>query len=70
MSGEADIKKITEIYHITFPVGKDTGIIKRFNIRGLPVTIFVAKDGRVVKKHFGEIDYDQLVLNIEALLKL
>ncbi len=37
--------------------------------RGLPVTVFITKDGKVTKRHIGVVNYAELVLNIEAILK-
>jgi cytochrome c biogenesis protein CcmG/thiol:disulfide interchange protein DsbE len=65
----ADIKKFLETYGITFPVGKDKEMAKMFGVVGLPVTIFIAKDGKVVQKHFGLITREELKSNIEAILK-
>ena len=64
-----DIKKFTETYKVTFPVGKDKGTAKQFGVKALPVTVFVAKNGKIIKQHFGVITHDELKSNIEAILK-
>ena len=64
-----DIKKFVETYKITFPVGRDKEIAKMLGVIGLPVTVFVAKNGRIVKQHFGIITREELTSNIEAILK-
>ena len=69
MSENEDIKKFVETYKITFPVGKDEDLAKKFGVMGLPVTVFVAKNGRISKQHFGLITRDELKSNIEAILK-
>jgi thioredoxin-related protein len=46
MGENEDIKKFAETYKITFPVGKDKELAKKFGVMGLPVTVFVAKNGR------------------------
>ncbi len=68
-SGDDDIKKFAETYKLTFPVGKDNGIQEKLGVHGRPVTVFIDKKGTIVKRHIGLITYEQLVSNIEALLK-
>jgi hypothetical protein len=58
-----------DTFKITFPVGKDNGLAKDLGAQGVPVTIFIDKNGRIVKRHFSIIDYEQLSSNIEAMLK-
>jgi len=58
-----------ETYKITFPVGRENGIAEKLGVRGIPVTVFLDKNGRVSKRHIGMINYEQLVTNIEAVLK-
>lgn len=69
MSGAEDIRKFAEAYRITFPVGRDSGIAQKLGARGIPVTIFLDRNGRIAKRHIGGIDYAQLSTNIEAILK-
>lgn len=69
MSGDDEIKKFAETYHLTFPVGKDNGIARTMGVRGIPASVFVSKTGTIVKKHRGEIDYAEIVSFIEAALK-
>ena len=64
-----DIKKFTETYKVTFPVGKDKEMAQQFGVIALPVTVFVAKNGRIVKQHFGLITREELISNIEEILK-
>jgi peroxiredoxin len=69
MSKDEDIRKFTETYKITFPVGKDNGISSTLGVRGIPVTVFISKEKRVAKRFIGDIDYAELSGNIEDLLK-
>jgi len=55
---------------MTFPVGREDGIAEKFRVRGIPVTVFVNKDGRIAKRHIGAISQEELASNIEAMLKL
>lgn len=69
MSKDEDIKRFRETYNITFPVGKDDGFAKTLGFRVMPTTVFVTKDGNIMKRYAGEITYPELIENIEALLK-
>ncbi len=69
MGQDEEIKKFAETYKITFPVGKDKELAKQFGVMGLPVTVFVAKNGRISKQYFGLITREELKSNIEAILK-
>ncbi len=69
MGGDDDIKKFAETYKITFPVGRDNGLARDLGVRGIPVTVFIDKKGRIVKRHIGIIDYRELSSNIGKLLK-
>jgi thioredoxin-like negative regulator of GroEL len=61
MSKDDEIKKFVEIYKMTFPVGRENVIAGILSVRGIPVTVFVAKDGRIVKRHVGAITSEELV---------
>ncbi len=69
MSRDEEIRKFVETYKMTFPVGKDEGMAGKLGVRGIPATLFVAKDGTIVKRHFGVITRDQLISNIEGILR-
>ncbi len=63
------MRKFAETFKITFPVGRENGIAEKLGIKGIPVTVFIDKNGRIAKRHIGMINYEQLVANIEAILK-
>jgi hypothetical protein len=69
MSKDDEIKKFVDTYKMTFPVGKEDGMAGMLGVRGMPVTVFVAKDGRIVNRHIGIITQQELTSNIEAILK-
>lgn len=69
MSSDDDIRKFAETYKFTFPVGKEDGIAERLGVRGIPTVVFIGKDGRIVKRHSGEITYADLDANIKMILK-
>ncbi len=69
LSEEKDIGGFARQHHLTFPVGRDTGIgVALGAVKGIPETIFIGRDGRIVKRHHGLIDYKTLVAGIKELL--
>lgn len=58
-----------ETYKITFPVGRENGIAEKLGVRGIPVTVFLDRNGKIAKRHIGVINYAELSSNIEAILK-
>jgi len=69
LSGDDDIRKFVETFKITFPVGRDNGLANDLGVRGMPVTVFIDKKGRIVKRHIGRIHYAELSSNIEMIMK-
>ena len=69
MNEEKDIKKFAKKYRLTFPVGKETGIAKALGAGGIPETIFINKEGKIIKRHTDTIDFKQLKKGIEALIR-
>lgn len=68
-SSDAEISKFVETFKITFPVGKDKGLAKMLGTRGIPVTVYLNREGRIVNRHIGPVTYSDLSSNIEAILK-
>lgn len=69
MSSDAEIRKFVETFKITFPVGKDKGLAQMLRTRGIPVTVYIDRKGRIVNRHIGPVTYADLSSNIEAILK-
>lgn len=68
-SSDKSILGFAEKYRLTFPVGKADGITEQFSWKPFPATAFVSRDGTILRKHFGEVGYDELVAGIEEILK-
>jgi thiol-disulfide isomerase/thioredoxin len=64
-----EIRKFAEAHKITFPVGKENGIANLLGVQSIPTTVFIGKDGRIVKRHRGQISYTDLDANIRTILK-
>ena len=65
---DKDIREFAETYHQTFPVGKDTDVAKALDVKAIPETLFIGRDGQVVQRHRDIINYEELVTGIEKLL--
>jgi len=68
MSKEKDIKKFAKKYQLTYPVGMETGIAEALGAKGIPETLFIARDGRIVKRITHTVHYKELVTGIEKIL--
>lgn len=68
-SDEGEIKSFASKYGLSYPVGKDNGTAKALGVEGLPETIFITKDGTIAQRHLDEIDYKELVNNIESIFE-
>ena len=55
---------------VTFPAGfdHDGGVGRRWAVDGLPVTVFIAPDGRVIAYHRGELKQGQLDALVRRLV--
>jgi cytochrome c biogenesis protein CcmG/thiol:disulfide interchange protein DsbE len=69
MSKKKDIKKFTEKYRITYPVGLENGIAEVLGAKGIPETFFIAKDGRIASKITSTVHFSELTAGIEEILQ-
>lgn len=67
---ESDAKRFVEKYHLPYPVGRDgSGTIDgAYGVDATPVTLFIAKDGKVLSRREGETTEEQFVQQIDKLL--
>jgi cytochrome c biogenesis protein CcmG/thiol:disulfide interchange protein DsbE len=68
---QASGQPFLEKYKITYPAGpdKDGQISVAYGVTGVPETVFIGRDGRVVSKTPGGVSVDQLDAGIQQLLK-
>lgn len=69
LSSDDDIRKFVETFKLTFTGGRENGIAEKLGVRGIPMTVFLDRSGKVTKRHIGVITNEQLVANIEPMLK-
>lgn len=68
-SSDDEIRKFAETYKLTFPVGRENGIAGPLGVLSIPTTVFIGKDGRIVKRHRGQIALAEIDESIKAMLK-
>ncbi len=56
---------------LSFPVGldSDSQIAREFRFVGMPLTVFVAKDGTIAKRVAGPLSEEDLIKEIQQLLE-
>jgi hypothetical protein len=59
-----------EEYRLPFPVGRDADgrIGSLYSMEATPISVFIAKDGKLVERHEGELDEAAFEHRIEKLL--
>ena len=67
-SSEKDIREFAESHKITYPVGKDNGIVDAFGIRVIPQTFFFAKEGKFVKRIRGCAMHHEFSKTLDKIL--
>jgi peroxiredoxin len=68
-SSDSGIRSFAESLHLTYPVGKDTGIARQLRAVSVPVTAFITKEGEIAKTYYGPVSYSRIVLGIEQILQ-
>ena len=68
-SKEKEIKAFADKFHLTYPVGKENGIATILWVKAIPETLFIDREGRIIKRHSGTINYEELTAGINVLLK-
>ena len=64
-----DAIELLERYGVTYPAGYDPrgDVAAKYFVRGLPATVFIGTDGRVVDFHQGELSADELRERLDRL---
>jgi thiol-disulfide isomerase/thioredoxin len=64
-----DAIELLDAYGVTYPAGYDPrgDVAARYAVRGLPATVFIAADGRIVDFHQGELSAGELRERLDRL---
>jgi peroxiredoxin len=68
-SDEQGIREFARANHLSFPVGEDSGIAEKLGAFSVPTTAFISKEGTMVKRHIGPVEYSRIIAGIEEILK-
>ncbi len=65
----SDATSFVQIYHITYPIGLDTdgSVASKYGITALPQTIFINRQGTVVKRIAGELTAQSLSSALQSI---
>ncbi len=69
---EEDVKKLIEDYIVEYPVLKDpkSSIAREYLVQGIPVNIFITKDGKIYENMTGALDKESYKKRVEKLLEI
>lgn len=67
---EADARRFLAETGISFPTGLDADLklARSFRLTGMPLTIFLTRDGRIAERVTGPLAEEELVAKIQRLL--
>lgn len=67
---EADARRFLTEAGITFPTGFDTDlkIARSFRLMGMPLTVFLKRDGSIADRVMGPLGEDDFVSKVRGLL--
>lgn len=71
LGSREDAKALLRELKVTFPAGTtfDERTIRNYEILGMPTTVFITPDGKILRKHTGLLTYGQMNLFIDELLR-
>ncbi len=62
-------KKFVDEHHITYPAVVDSGALRdAYNINGMPVHVFIDKNGVVKKIEVGELSKAEMIADVKMIL--
>lgn len=71
LGSEADGRKLVQELGITYPTGatRDSTVLRRYEVLGMPSTFFIRPDGVIVQKSLGLLNRQQMEEAFQKLLK-
>lgn len=66
-----DAKALLRELKVTFPAGTtfDARTVRNYEIVGMPTTVFITPDGKILRQHAGLLTYEQMNAFIDELLR-
>ncbi|MCU7939741.1 MAG: TlpA family protein disulfide reductase [gamma proteobacterium symbiont of Bathyaustriella thionipta] len=67
---ESQVREMVRQKNMNYPIVLDSqdDLVKAFNIKVTPTTIFIGKDGRMHKRKLGEVLHNELETTIQSLV--
>ncbi|MCU7799058.1 MAG: TlpA family protein disulfide reductase [gamma proteobacterium symbiont of Lucinoma myriamae] len=67
---ESQVREMVRQKNMNYPIVLDSQdkLLKAFNIKVTPTTIFIGKDGKIVKRKLGEMSHTELEATIKSLI--
>ncbi|NOQ78802.1 MAG: redoxin domain-containing protein [Gammaproteobacteria bacterium] len=67
---ESQVREMVRQKNMNYPIVLDSNddLLKAFNIKVTPTTIFIGKDGKIVKRKLGEMSHTELEATIKSLI--
>ena len=67
---ESQVREMVRQKNMNYPIVLDSNdnLLKAFNVKVTPTTIFIGKDGKVYKRKLGEMSHTELETTIKSLI--
>jgi len=67
---ESQVREMVRQKQMNYPIVLDSNdqLVKTFNIKVTPTTLFISKDGKMVKRKLGEMSHSELEATIHSLV--
>lgn len=67
---ESQVREMVRQKNMNYPIVLDSNddLLKAFTIKVTPTTIFIGKDGKIVKRKLGEMSHTELEATIKSLI--
>ncbi|MGH2405027.1 MAG: TlpA family protein disulfide reductase [bacterium] len=71
LGSREEAKALLRALRITFPAGTvfDEDILVTYQILGMPTTVFITADGKILRKHTGLLTYEQMTVFSDELVR-
>jgi peroxiredoxin len=69
LENKAKAKKFADEHHLAYPAVVDSGALRdAYNINGMPVHVFIDRNGIVKKIEIGELSKAEMIANVKTIL--
>jgi len=67
---ESQVREMVRRKNMNYPIVLDSqdDLVKAFNIKVTPTTVFIGKDGKIYKRKLGEMSHTELETTIQSLI--